>query len=148
MKFYISFHMSSIISNTKRYDFGCNTFVTDTLPSRLWFIMNRACLFNFFYPLNNGVPIRRFFIVFNSNFLCTAIVDFSSANQRTHITFSSIEAMGSNWFSKTKENIFYLTKIVTNFVVKNYSIAILKTRFMKLYNIFYRLVLSQIQIKL
>ena len=43
---------------------------------------------------------------------------------------------------------FTYPKIVTNFVVKNYSIAILKARYMKLSKHFYRLLLSRIKIKL
>ena len=43
---------------------------------------------------------------------------------------------------------FAYLRIVTNFVVKNYSIAVLKTRYIKLSKHFYRLFLSQIKIKL
>ena len=56
------------------------------------------------------------------------------------------EAMGIKVILKKMKIFFFYLKIVANFVVKNYSITIFKTRYMKLNNIFYRLFLSQIQV--
>ena len=78
------------------------------------------------------------------NFHCTAAVDFSSANQRMQFTFSSIKVMGFKLIvKKTKENSFTYLKIVINFVMKNYSIAILITRYLKLSNPFHKLFVNK-----
>ena len=71
--------------------------------------LDSACLFKFFIDLAIVVLWGGSLLYSILTFLCATIVDFSSANQSTQFTFTSVEAM-DEIDSEKKKILFYLSK--------------------------------------
>lgn len=81
----------------------------------------------FFHPFNSGVLLGACFLsTLIRNFLCRAIVDFSTADPRMQLTFflhrSHVDQI---YFEKPIKIFFPYLNIFTNFLVRNYWIIIL-----------------------